>query len=125
MKCSTAGMVAMLALGASACGGEPQRTVTIGAEDLWQAFDADQAAAMKRFSGAALVVDGTIETISDAGGSHPTLWLRTPAGTAPAFLSEGPVPMAQREALARVHLRCARVDHVGAQPYLYDCALTG
>lgn len=117
--------ILFIALAAVGCSGAPDRQEKESVEDLWRAFEADEAAARARFAGAAIEVDGTLEAIASPGGAKPVLYLRTPGSSAPAFLAEGPAPAALRKARGqRIRLRCESVQNVGLTPYLYNCRPT-
>lgn len=105
------------------CGGStPTESVTASAEDVWRAFNADEAAAERRFQGKAIDLDAMLDTILQPGSRKPTLFLGTPGESSPAFLKQGPASPQLRAAIgSRIGLHCERVDHVGSQPYFYDC----
>ena len=89
------------------------------------AFEADEWAAWKKYRGRPIEVTGTLDEIGAEASQHPTLWLHLPVtDNAPAFTSHGPASDEMRASVGhRVRLWCARADHAGAIPYLYDCAL--
>ena len=109
-----------IALLLAACSGGSNDVAQISAEDLWQKFYEDGDRARERFGNRPLRIDGTADSYSAAGSETPTLWLRVPAGTAPAYL-KGPVPLERRQAGERVKLLCDRVEVTGGTLHFQGC----
>jgi hypothetical protein len=84
-------MWSLLVMTLAGCGSPPRGSVTVSVEAVWRAFDADESAAKKQFDGYRLDLDGTLDSIAAAGSPSPTLYLRTPASVAPAFMAKGPL----------------------------------
>ena len=109
-----------IALLLAACSGGSNDVAQISAEDLWQKFYEDRDRARERFGNRPLRIDGTADSYSAAGSETPTLWLKVPAGTAPAYL-KGPVPLERRQAGERVKLFCDRVEVSGGTLHFQGC----
>lgn len=112
--------VAGLALALAACSGGSKDVAQISAEDLWQKFFEDGKRARDRFGDRPLLIDGTVDSYSAAGSETPTVWLKVPAGTAPAYL-KGPVPLERRRTGERVKLLCDRVEVSGGTLHFQGC----
>ena len=110
----------LLALLLAACSGGPKDVVQISAEELWQKFFEDGAAARERFGDRPLLIEGTVDSYSAAGSDTPTAWLKVPAGTAAAYL-KGPVPLERRQAGERVKLLCDGVQVGGGTLQFQGC----
>ncbi len=110
----------VIALLLAACSGGSDDIAQISAEDLWQKFYEDGDRARERFGDRPLLIEGTADSYSAAGSETPTLWLRVPAGTAPAYL-KGPVPLERRQAGERVKLLCDRVEVSGGTLHFQGC----
>ena len=110
----------VIALLLAACSGGSNDVVQISAEDLWQKFYEDGDRARERFGNRPLLIEGTTDSYSAAGSETPTLWLKVPAGTAPAYL-KGPVPLERRQAGERVKLLCDRVEVSGGTLHFEGC----
>ena len=80
----------------------------------------DGERARDRFGDRPLLIEGTVDSYSAAGSETPTLWLKVPAGTAPAYL-KGPVPLERRQAGERVKLLCDRVEVTGGTLHFQGC----
>jgi hypothetical protein len=115
------------ALLATGCGQQPNRPeIGMAVEDLWRNFDADEAAAERRFANVTILVDGRVEAIGSPGSARPVAWLQLPQGSAPAFLNAGPASQSLRASIGqRRRFRCESVDHLGATPYLHGCVVIG
>ena len=109
-----------IALLLSACSGGSKGVAQISAEDLWQKYFEDGERARDRFGNRPLLIDGTADSYSAAGSDTPTLWLKMPAGVAPAYL-KGPVPLERRQSGERVKLLCDRVEVAGGTLHFQGC----
>ena len=109
-----------IALLLASCSGGSDDVAQISAEDLWQKFYEDGDRARERFGDRPLLIEGTADSYSAAGSETPTLWLKVPAGTAPAYL-KGPVPLERRQAGERVKLLCDRVEVTGGTLHFQGC----
>jgi hypothetical protein len=114
------GLAPMLAFVLVACSGGSNDIVQISAEELWQKYFEDGERARERFGNRQLLIDGTVDSYSAAGSETPTLWLKVPAGTAPAYL-KGPVPLERRQSGDRVKLLCDRVEVSGGTLHFDGC----
>ena len=114
------GLATALSLLLAACSGGSDEIAQISAEDLWQNYFDDGERARDRFGDRPLLIEGTVDSYSAAGSETPTLWLRVPAGTAPAYL-KGPVPLERRQAGERVKLLCDRVEVTGGTLHFQGC----
>jgi hypothetical protein len=113
--------ITILALLLAACsGGGPKDVAQISAEELWQKFFEDGAAARERFSNRPLLIEGTVDSYSAPGSDTPTAWLKVPAGTAAAYL-KGAVPLERRQTGDRVKLHCDRVEVAGGTLQFQGC----
>jgi hypothetical protein len=110
----------VIALLLAGCSGGSDDIAHISAEDLWQKFYEDGDRARERFGDRPLLIEGTADSYSAAGSETPTLWLKVPAGTAPAYLN-GPVPLERRQAGERVKLLCDRVEVSGGTLHFQGC----
>jgi hypothetical protein len=117
---SMRGLATALGLLLAACSGGSDEIAQISAEDLWQKYFEDGDRARERFGNRALLIEGTVDSYSAAGSESPTLWLKVPAGTAPAYL-KGPVPLERRQAGERVKLLCDRVEVSGGTLHFQGC----
>ena len=117
---SMRGLATALGLLLAACSGGSDEIAQISAEDLWQKYFEDGDRARERFGNRALQIEGTVDSYSAAGSESPTLWLKVPAGTAPAYL-KGPVPLERRQAGERVKLICDRVEVSGGTLHFQGC----
>jgi hypothetical protein len=117
---SMRGLATALSLLLAACSGGSDEIAQISAEDLWQKYFEDGDRARERFGNRALQIEGTVDSYSAAGSESPTLWLKVPAGTAPAYL-KGPVPLERRQAGERVKLLCDRVEVSGGTLHFQGC----
>ena len=95
--------------------------VEISADELWQKFFEDGQRARERFGDRPLLIDGIADSYSAAGSDTPTLWLKVPGGTAPAYL-KAPVPLERRQPGERVKLLCDRVEVSGGTLHFQGCA---
>jgi len=114
------GLAPVIALLLAACSGGSGDVAQVSAEDLWQKFYEDGDRARERFGNRPLLIEGTADSYSAAGSETPTLWLKVPAGTAPAYL-KGPVPLERRKAGERVKLLCDRVEVSGGTLHFQGC----
>ena len=123
MQCSQLTMrrlVPVIALLLAACSSGSKDVAQISAEDLWQKYFEDRDRARERFGDRPLLIDGTADSYSAAGSDTPTLWLKVPAGTAPAYL-KGPVPLERRQSGERVKLLCDRAKVSGGTLHFEGC----
>ena len=114
------GLATALSLLLAGCSGGSDEIAQISAEDLWQKYFEDGERARERFGDRALLIEGTVDSYSAAGSESPTLWLKVPAGTAPAYL-KGPVPLERRQPGERVKLLCDRVEVSGGTLHFQGC----
>jgi hypothetical protein len=114
------GLATALSLLLAGCSGGSDEIAQISAEDLWQKYFEDGDRARERFGNRALLIEGTVDSYSAAGSESPTLWLKVPAGTAPAYL-KGPVPLERRQPGERVKLLCDRVEVSGGTLHFQGC----
>ena len=119
-KLTTRRLAPVFALLLAACSSGPKDVAEISAEDLWKQYFEDSARARERFGDRPLLIDGTADSYSAAGSDNPTLWLKMPAGVAPAYL-KGAVPLERRQSGERVKLLCDRAEVAGGTLHFHGC----
>jgi hypothetical protein len=125
---------AVLLLGMCAGGGDREEekpvdeasAIPVTAEELFNAYQENEARAQQRYGGAALKVSGTVKSIDLGLGDEPTIALETPNQFMPVTIQNTESVSAVAASLNKgdkLTAVCEKVTELAGRPFLDGCSI--